>query len=85
MVFLILLLCFCTLEYASVIVVKLTMKSWGMRGEKGKTERSGRPALSETVRLLTLSSGLAGRHLLRDTHEFIPVSAVPLSPLSVLS
>lgn len=50
MFFLILLPCFCTLEYALVIVVKLTMKSWGMRGEKGKMERRGEERMPCSVR-----------------------------------
>lgn len=67
------------------------MTLWGIRGEKGKTEGRGHLAPSESAVVESESAVVdaqqwtSGRHLLGDAHEFIPVGAVPLSPLSVLS
>lgn len=60
------------------------MTLWGIRGEKGKTEGRGHLAPSESA-VVDAQQWTSSRHLLGDAHEFIPVGAVPLSPLSVLS
>lgn len=73
------------MEYASVIVSTLMMKSQGMKGreeEKGKKRMPS--SVTESTAVHIHSGGLSSSCSCSEiTHEFIPVIAVPLSLLSI--